>query len=81
MASYNKYDSRLESLVMETQTEWDPEIGDLSEEDRAWLVTAVHQNPQAASHIRYERSHTGFARAITVTVADIQRLYEERFSR
>lgn len=80
MGSYNKFDPRLESLVMETRTNWDPEIGDLAEEDKAWLAVAVHQQPREAANVQYERSHTGFAREITVTVADIERLYDERVS-
>ena len=80
MGSYNKFDPRLESLVMETRTNWDPEIGDLAEEDKAWLAAAVHQQPREAANVQYERSHTGFAREITVTVADIERLYDQRVS-
>jgi hypothetical protein len=80
MANLNKYDPRLESLVMETRTSWDPSVGDLKEEDRRWLASSLHQHPELASKILYERSHTGFAREITVTVADIERLYQERMS-
>lgn len=79
MAGYNKYDPRIDDLVMETRTLWDPEIGDeLDEQDQEWLAHAVHQSPEAASNVSYERSHTGFTRVIKVTVADIQRLYLER---
>lgn len=78
MANLSKYDPRLESLVMETRTEWDPAIGELSDDDRRWLTAAVHREPQFASKIEYERSHTGFTRVITVAVDDIARLYEER---
>ncbi len=78
MAGYKKYDPRLESLVMETNTLWDPEIGELSEEDKTWLAEQVHQEPEQASKIAYERSHTGFTREITVTVADIERLYDRK---
>jgi hypothetical protein len=80
MAGYNKYDARIDSLVMEEKTYWDPEIGDLSDEDRAWLSRAVHATPEHATKIEYERSHTGFTREITVTVADIERLYAERLA-
>jgi len=80
MAGYKKYDPRLESLVMETKTFWDAEVGDLSEQDKHWLADAVHQEPQKASKINYERSHTGFTREITVTVPDIERLYQERYT-
>lgn len=78
MAGYDKYDPRLDSLVMEARTFWDPEIGEISEEDRRWLSEAVHREPHKAARVHYERSHTGFAREITVTLADIERLYEER---
>lgn len=80
MGSLNKFDPRLESLVMETRTFWDPQVGNLSEEDRAWLAASLHQHPELASKIQYERAHTGFTREITVTVADIERLYEQRLN-
>lgn len=80
MAGYNKFDARLESLVMETTTLWDPEVGELSAEDKEWLTKAVHAQPNLASKVSYERSHTGFARQITVTLADIERLYDQKFS-
>lgn len=78
MANLNKYDPRVDSLVMESQTSWDPEVGELSDEDRQWLTRAVHDQPGKAEKISYERSHTGFTRHITVTVADIERIYQER---
>lgn len=78
MANLNKYDPRVNALVMETRTFWDPAIGDLSEEDRRWLSHALHAEPAKAAKLHYERSHTGFTREITVTVEDIERLYQER---
>ena len=80
MASYDKYDPRIESLVMETKTFWEPDIGDLADDDKAWLSAAIHAKPELASKIHYERSHTGFTREITVGVADIERLYAEKFA-
>ncbi|MGH7199245.1 MAG: hypothetical protein ACREJB_01480 [Planctomycetaceae bacterium] len=80
MAGYNKFDPRIESLVMETRTFWDPEVGELPDEDKHWLADMLHRNPQKASRIEYDRSHTGFTRIITVTVDDIARLYEERLT-
>ncbi len=80
MANMKKYDPRLESLVMETRTKWADDIGELAPEDRRWLTQAVHRNPQDASNILYERSHTGFIREITVNVSDIERLYQERLT-
>ena len=78
MANLKKYDPRVDELVMETRTLWDESVGDLSEEDRQMLANAVHAQPEKASKINYERSHTGFTREITVTVEDIQRIYLER---
>ena len=80
MANFNKYDPRVDSLVVETRTVWDPEVGDISAEDREWLAVAVHREPEKAAKINYIRQHTGFCREITVTVADIERLYEEKFA-
>lgn len=78
MANLNKYDPRLESLVMETRTFWDSDLEDISEEDQHWLSVSLHQHPELASKVKYDRSHTGFTREITVTVADVERLYQER---
>ena len=72
------YDPRREALVMETRTFWDPDVGNLSEQDRTWLSKAVHAAPEKAAKISYDRGHTGFARQITVTLADIERLYREK---
>jgi len=80
MASYNKYDARLESLVMETRTLWDPAVGNLTPEDKSWLAEEVQKHPERAAKISYERSHTGFAREITVTLADVERIYDERMA-
>ena len=78
MAAYTKFDPRIDSLVMEIRTHWDPAIGELGPEDQRWLSDALHREPEKASKLEYERSHTGFIRHITVTLADIERLYEER---
>ena len=78
--AYNKFDARIEDLIVETRTAWSPAVGDLSDEDRNWTATAIHQSPELASQIEYERVHTGFALQITVTVEDIQRLYQKRLA-
>ena len=80
MATYSKYDARVDDLVVEALTHWDPAVGKLTDGDREWLSAAVHRNPELASKIEYERAHTGFCREITVTVEDIQRLYQERLA-
>ncbi|MBX3442263.1 MAG: hypothetical protein KF774_07630 [Planctomyces sp.] len=79
MADYNKYDPRVDSLVVETITHWAPDVQGLSEGDREWLARAIHRQPALAGQISYSRAHTGFTREITVTTADIERLYREKF--
>jgi hypothetical protein len=74
----DKFDPRIDALVMETRTNWDPSVGTLSDEDRNWVACSIHEQPRLASRISYERSHTGFTRTITVTLEDIQRLYLSR---
>lgn len=80
MAGLNKHDARIEQLVVETRTLWDPTVGKLEDADRKWLSKAIHETPELASKIQYERAHTGFTREITVTVEDIQRLYQSRLT-
>ena len=70
-----KLDARIDDLVMETRTLWDASVGDLSAEDRRWVAAEIHKEPELATNIAYDRSHTGFTRTITVTLEDIQRLY------
>lgn len=74
----DKFDARRETLVNETRTLWDPALSGLKSADKEWLAGAVHESPSQAAKISYERSHTGFIREITVTVADVERLYRER---
>ncbi|MFO0424990.1 MAG: hypothetical protein ACK526_00365 [Planctomyces sp.] len=74
----DKFDPRVDQLVMETRTVWDASVGELSAEDRKWVALAIHENPALASNVTYERSHTGFVRTIQVTLEDIQRLYLSR---
>lgn len=80
MAGLNKYDERIEQLVIETRTAWDPAVGKLEDADRQWLSKAIHDAPELATKIEYQRAHTGFAREITITVEDIQRLYQSRLT-
>lgn len=78
MAAYNKFDPRLESLVVETKTFWDDSVSDLSEEDREAVAREIHASPQLADKINYERAHTGFTREVTVTAETIQKLYQHK---
>jgi hypothetical protein len=56
-------------------------VGKLSDEDKALLARTVHQSPEKAAKVAYNRSHTGFTREITVTVEDIARIYDEQTAR
>lgn len=76
MGAYNKYDPRLEDLVVETKTLWDDSVADLSEEDREAVAREIHTAPQLAAQIEYERAHTGFTRIVTVNAETIQKLYQ-----
>ncbi len=87
MASYKKFDPRLESLVVETRTVFDPEVeseiqqldsGASTDVDTHQRLSAlIHSKPQLATQILYERAHTGFTREITVTRSDVERLFSE----
>ena len=79
MADYNKFDPRVDSLVVETRTAWADDVQNLSAADKAWLAEAIHRKPHLAGKVSYERSHTGFTREIIVTAADVTRLYDEQF--
>ena len=75
MASLKKYDPRLETLVMERRTRFDAECGALAPADRAWLSARLHARPDEAGSLEYVRTATGFARTLTATRADVERLY------
>ena len=91
MASYKKFDPRIELLVVETRTVFDPEVeaeiqqldGELDGQTdgdvdtHQLLSTLIHSKPELATQIFYERAHTGFTREITVTRDDVERLFTE----
>lgn len=80
MADYDKFDARVDSLVMENITSWDPSLMSLPDGDKKYLAAALHASPKLASKIKYERTHTGFSREITVTPTDVERLYQQKLS-
>jgi len=80
MAGYDAFDPRLDSLVVETKTTWGPDVQGLSDEEKTIVAQAIHRHPQLATHIKYERTHTGFIREITLTTADIENLYHHNIS-
>lgn len=70
----NAFDPYREALVVEQHTVWPAEYDDWSEADRSRVETLLHAAPEAAADLDYVRQHTGFARVITVTPADLDRV-------
>lgn len=70
----NAFDPYREALVIETQTIWPAEYDTWDDADREQVAALLHAQPQAAAEMDYVRMHTGFARHITVTPADIERV-------
>jgi hypothetical protein len=81
MADYNKFDPRIDSLVVETRTVFADDVKGLPEEDRKWLAAAIHKHPEIARKISYERTHTGFIREVLVAADDVARLYDIKVHR
>jgi len=70
----NEYDPYREALVLEQWTIWPDELEHLSASEKQPLEAQLHAAPQEAAELAYVRTHTGFARQITVTDADLARL-------
>lgn len=70
----NTFDPYREALVVEHHTVWPDAYEDWSTADRTRAEALLHASPQDAAELDYVRQHTGFARVITVTPADIERL-------
>lgn len=70
----NAFDAYREALVVEKITRWPDEYEDWSEADRSRIESLLHANPREAADLDYVRQHTGFARVITVTPADLERV-------
>ena len=70
----NAYDPYREALVVETETIWPDEYDTWDESERERVAERLHAEPQSAAELDYVRMHTGFARQITVTAADLERV-------
>ena len=70
----NAFDPYREALVVEHHTVWPADYDDWSEADKARAEPLLHAAPQEAADLDYVRQHTGFARVITVTPADLDRV-------
>jgi hypothetical protein len=70
----NAFDPYREALVVENHTVWPDAYEDWSAADKARVEGLLHASPKEASELDYVRQHTGFARVITVTPADLDRV-------
>jgi hypothetical protein len=70
----NSFDPYREALVVENHTIWPADCEDWSTADKARVERLLHASPQDAAELDYTRQHTGFARVITVTQADLDRV-------
>ena len=70
----NSFDPYREALVVENHTIWPDDYEDWSAADKLRVETLLHGSPQEAAELDYLRQHTGFARVITVTPADLERV-------
>jgi hypothetical protein len=65
---------RAGALVVEHHTIWSADYEDWSANDKARVEQLLHASPADAAEVEYLRQHTGFARLITVTPADLERV-------
>jgi len=70
----NAFDPYREALVVEQHTLWPDAYEDWSPADKQRVEALLHTQPQEAAELDYVRQHTGFARVITVTPADLDRV-------
>lgn len=70
----NAYDPYREALVVEVRTIWPVELLGIDDADRPRIERQLHDQPQEAAAMDYDRMHTGFCRTITVTATDLERL-------
>jgi hypothetical protein len=70
----NEFDPYREALVIETTTVWPEQYDDLEPGFKQRVEERLHAEPAAAADMNYVRMHTGFARQITVTPQDLERL-------
>jgi len=70
----NAFDPYREALVVEQVTVWPESCEDWSAADKARVEALLHASPQDAAELDYVRQHSGFARVITVTSADLDRV-------
>lgn len=74
LAMPNAFDPYREALVVEQHTLWPDDYEDWSAADKLRVEALLHGRPQETAELDYVRQHTGFARVITVTPADLDRV-------
>lgn len=70
----NAFDPYREALVVEQHTVWPADYEDWSAADKTRVEALLHAAPEDAAELDYVRQHTGFARVIVVTPADLERI-------
>lgn len=70
----NAFDPYREALVVEHHTIWPEEYEDWSAADKHRVEELLHASPAEATALEYTRQHTGFARVITVSPEDLERV-------
>jgi hypothetical protein len=70
----NALDPYREALVVEHHTIWPNAYEDWSQKDKHRVEALLHASPGEAAELDYVRQHTGFARVITVTPVDLERV-------
>ena len=68
------FDAYREALVVETQTIWSDECGDLNAAEKTRIEETLHAAPDQCTNLQYVRVHTGFCRQISVTPEDLERV-------
>lgn len=70
----DQFDPYRESLVIETNTIWPAEMGELDAGKKARIEQQLHADASGCSQLEYVRVHAGFCRKITVTSQDLERV-------
>lgn len=70
----DEFDPYREALVVETETVWPDEWGEVDPAERDRMEARLHAQAEQAAELEYVRLPTGFCRRITVTPQDLERL-------
>jgi hypothetical protein len=70
----DKFDPYREALIIEVATVWPEEYDGWDASEKTRIEKLLHESADEAADLEYVRQHTGFARQITVTPEDIDRV-------